>query len=164
MGATVRKGCDGHGDAGPNAPYIAGMPTTTHEEDIAASAETVWQLVSAFGDGRWMRGVEVTCEGDGLGALRKVTLPTGVATEVCEVLDPETRTMGYGLIDGNPFPATDYHGRITITPVDAQTCHLVWSSTYETEADPVELDANLAQFLRGAAGALKRYAEANPMG
>lgn len=135
------------------------MPTTTHRETIAASADEVWALYSAFGDNRWM-GLDVSLEGSGVGAIRKVTMPTGVATEVCEVLDPETRTMQYGLTDGNPFDCTDYHGRIAVTPVDENSCELTWSSTYEAE-NPAEIDAQLAKFLRGAARALKRYAESN---
>lgn len=133
------------------------MPATTHRDTINASADEVYALFSAFGDNRWM-GVEVALEGDGVGAIRKVTLPSGVATEVCEELDPSTRTMQYGLIDGNPFPCTDYHGRITVTPIDADSCALEWTSTYEAE-DPAFVDEQLSAFLKGAAGALKRYAE-----
>ena len=135
------------------------MPETTHRETIHASADEVFDLYSNFGDNRWM-GVDVALEGDGVGAIRKVTLPTGVATEVCEELDPSTRTMQYGLIDGNPFPATNYHGRMTVTPVDDDTCALEWTSFYDAE-DPELVDAQLSAFLAGAAGALKRYAERN---
>ena len=135
------------------------MPTTTHRDTINASADEVYALFSAFGDNRWM-GVDVSLEGEGVGAIRKVTLPSGVATEVCEDLDPSTRSMQYGLLDGNPFPCTDYHGRITVTPIDADSCALEWSSSYEAD-DPASVDEQLTAFLKGAAGALKRYAEKN---
>ncbi|MBA2609324.1 MAG: SRPBCC family protein [Actinobacteria bacterium] len=135
------------------------MPTTSHHENIAATADTVWSLVSVFGDNSW-HNLEVTCEGgDGLGAVRKVTMPTGVVTELCEVHDAATRTVGYTILDNNPFPATDYHGLIEITPVDDASCELTWSARYETEADPEQLGADLARFLKGAARALKRHAE-----
>ena len=135
------------------------MPTTTHRDTINASADEVYALFSAFGDNRWM-GVDVSLEGDGVGAIRKVTLPSGVATEVCEELDPSARTMQYGLIEGNPFDCSDYHGRITVTPIDENSCALEWTSTYEAD-DPVAIDEQLSAFLKGAAGALKRYAEKN---
>lgn len=135
------------------------MPTTIHRDTINASAAEVYALFSAFGDNRWM-GVDVSLEGEGVGAIRKVTLPTGVATEVCEELDPSTYAMQYGLLDGNPFPCTDYHGRITVTPIDEQSCALEWSSSYEAD-DPASVDEQLAAFLKRAAGALKRFAENN---
>ncbi len=135
------------------------MPETTHRDTINAPAQDVYALFSAFGDNRWM-GVEMTVEGEGVGAVRKVTLPTGVATEVCEVLDPVTHTMQYGLTSGNPFPCTDYHGCIQVEPVDDESCALTWSSTYEAD-NPDLVNEQLTAFLSRAARALKRYAENN---
>ena len=136
------------------------MPTTTHREPIAASADKVWSLVGAFGDNSW-HGLETTCDGDGRGAVRKVSMPTGVITELCEEHDPATRTMQYGVVDNNPFPVTDYHGRMQVEPVDDASCELTWASTYEVnaDADPSEVDADLAVFLKRAARALKHHAE-----
>lgn len=133
------------------------MPETTHRDTIQAPADDVFALYAAFGDNSWM-GVELTCEGEGVGAIRKVTLPTGVATEVCEELDATTRTMQYGLTDGNPFDCSDYHGRITVTPIDKTSCALEWTSRYEA-ADPAAIDEQLSAFLKRAGGALKRHAE-----
>ncbi len=139
------------------------MPTTTHHETIAASADKVWSFVGAFGDNSW-HGLEVTCEGEGLGALRKVTMPNGVVTELCESHDPATRTMVYGVVDNNPFPVSDYHGRMQIDSVGDATCELTWSSTYEVnvDADASQVDADLAVFLKRAARALKNHAETVP--
>ena len=125
------------------------MASTTHREAIAAPADAVWNLVGSFGDSSWMGGIEMTVEGDGLGAVRKVSMPTGVATELCEVLEPETRTIGYAILDGNPFPATDYHGTITVESVDDASCELVWSARYEPAGDAEALDADIARFLKG---------------
>ena len=136
------------------------MLTTTHRETIAAPADAVWALVGNFTDNSWM-GLELVGEGEGPGATRKVGMPSGVVTELCEVHDPATRTMGYTILDGNPFPCTDYHGRIEITPIDDASCELTWSSSYETEKEAAEMDAALSAFLRGAAGVLKKYAERN---
>jgi hypothetical protein len=136
------------------------VPTTTHRETIAAPADSVWNLVADFGSNTW-HDLEVTCEGEGVGAVRKVTMANGVVTEECEVHEPSTRTIGYTILDNNPFPASDYHGRIAIAPVDDASCELTWSARYEPAAgaDPAQLDADLSRFLKGASRALKRYAE-----
>ena len=134
------------------------MLTTTHRETIAAPADAVWALVGDFGDNSWM-GLDLTVEGEALGAVRKVNMPTGVVTELCEVHDPATRTMGYTILDGNPFPCTDYHGLIAIAPIDDSSCELTWSSNYETDKEPAEIGSALTAFLRAAAGAVKKYAE-----
>ena len=134
------------------------MPAVSHREPIEAPADAVWSVVREFGDDSWT-GVTITCEGEGVGAVRTVGMPTGDVVERCDLLEPERCVIGYEILSGNPFPVTDYHGRIAVEPTGAATSDLVWSATYETVDDPDGVAEGLRRFRRASARALKRHVE-----
>ena len=101
-------------------------------EPIAAPADEVWEALADFGTWKWS-GIEFESDGSGVGAVRRVPLSPGIeVVERCEALDDATRTVGYTILEGDPFPADDYHATMQIEPAGDDACELRWSSTYET--------------------------------
>jgi hypothetical protein len=124
-------------------------------EPIGRSAEDVWTAVRDFGCASWS-SVDITVEGDGLGAVRTVHMPNGDVSERCERLDDEARVLSYSIVAGNPFPISDYLATMTVRPVDEGSSELVWSATWRTDEDPAPLEARLTRFIRGTARVLRR--------
>ena len=128
-------------------------------EPIAAPADEVWKAIADFGSWSWS-GIDFESDGSGVGALRRVPLFPGTeVVERCEALDAATRTVGYTILEGNPFPADDYHATMQIEPAGDDACELRWSSTFETDADTDETRSALEDFYRGAAALLKAHFE-----
>jgi hypothetical protein len=127
-------------------------------EPLAAPADRVWEAIADFGSWSWS-GIEFESDGEGVGATRRVPLPGADVVERCEALDPATRTVGYTILEGNPFPVVDYHATMQIEPVTDDRCELRWSSTWDTDADPDATRTGIEDFYRGAAAVLKAHVE-----
>src|SRR5690606_14475258 len=96
---------------------------------IDAPADEVWQAVRAFTDGTWM-GVELTSEGEGVGATRTISMGPTSITEACERLDDDAKVLGYTITDGGGMPFADYHSTMTVKPAGDAT-ELLWEANYE---------------------------------
>ena len=134
------------------------MPTrsaVSWTEPIGRPAAEVWAAVRDFSCRSWS-SVEITVEGEGQGAIRTVHMPKGAVSERCERLDDDARVLSYSIVEGNPFPITDYLATMTVRPVDDARSELVWSATWATEEDPAPLEADLTRFIRGTARVLRR--------
>lgn len=135
------------------------MGTTSWTEPIARPAADVWALVRDFGNDSWT-SVAITIEGEGQGAVRTVHMPDGLVRERCERLDDIEQVLSYSILEGNPFPTSDYLGTMTVRSVDDASCELIWSSTWQTAEDPAPIAEGLQRFLRGSSRALRRHLEA----
>jgi carbon monoxide dehydrogenase subunit G len=121
------------------------------EEDYAASAAVVWQKLSDFGGlASWMPGV-ATCEseGDGVGAVRKVSMGPVVVVERLESFDDAGRSLSYSIIEG-PMPVQNYLATISVRETGADACHVDWSASFDLPDGLTE--EQIAPGLEGAYG------------
>lgn len=102
---------------------------------LGASAARVWRVVGDFGglieailDGREGR---VRVEGDGVGALRTVTVGEDTMVERLEEQDDQSWRTSYSMPVTGPFPVTGYRSTIQLTPAGEGRCDLEWTGTFE---------------------------------
>ena len=108
------------------------MASVKISDRISASADKVWDLVGDFGGiQRFSAGIKsCTTTGTGVGAVRTLELPNGVALqERCELLDAARRTFDYSIIAG-PLPLSNYLARIQLSE-DGDGTRAEWSSSFE---------------------------------
>lgn len=102
------------------------------EERIEAPVAEVWALFRDFGGvERYTPGLEgCEVEGEGLGAIRTLTLPGGaVLRERLERLDDGDTTLQYSILDG-PLPVQNYLATVKLH-AEQDACRVQWSSDFE---------------------------------
>jgi mxaD protein len=100
---------------------------------LNASADKVWQVVGDFNGlpAFVAAATKSRMEGDGVGALRTLTLPDGAEiVERLETYDDEARTLTYSIVSG-PLPVANYLSMVEVTPLADGQCRVKWSSTFE---------------------------------
>ena len=111
-------------------------------ESIAAPAARVWELVRDFGGvAQWGGPALQSCtvEGAGVGAVRRIGLPGGLAiAERLEALDDAGRTLSYAIVGKSPIPVKDYLATIRIVEDGPQASRVNWSSTFEPDGASAE--------------------------
>lgn len=117
------------------------MASTRVEGDIDAPLDDVWKVVSDFGGFLEAQGIPVEVDGQGVGAVRKVTLGSAVVVEKLESVDDESHTTSYSIVEG-PLPATDYLATIHLTPSGDSSTHVEWSSTFEPAGGMTDADVS----------------------
>lgn len=97
---------------------------------IAASADTVWQLVGGFQAlPNWLPTI-ATSESDEGGRVRHLTTQTGeTISERLESYDNQGRTYSYSITEG-PFPVTDYLATLKVNANGEQDALVEWSGTF----------------------------------
>lgn len=110
------------------------MSTVHVNEPVAAPAAKVWELVRDFGAiVKWGGPALQSCtvEGEGLGAIRRIGLPGGLAiAERLEALDEAGRSLSYAIVEKSPIPVKDYLATIRIVEDGPDACRVDWSSTF----------------------------------
>lgn len=134
------------------------MATYTFNGTIDAPAERVWSVVRDFTGGGWM-GVEMTTDGEGLGAHRTIAMGSSSLTEKCERLDDDERVMGYTITEGAGMPFEDYHSEMQVKPAGDDASELVWTANYEPVGDPDVAEQTLAAIYGGGFKSLKKHLE-----
>lgn len=134
------------------------MADYTFTGSIDAPADEVWKTVRAFTDGSWM-GVDMTTEGEGVGATRTIAMGPSSITEECERLDDDARVMGYTITEGAGMPFEDYHATMTVVPDGDDRTELLWEASYVPVGDPEVATKTLDAIYGGGFGALKKHAE-----
>ena len=91
------------------------MATAKAEQKLAASAETVWAAIGAFGSlADWHPAVESLEPGEG-GKLRRLHITGGALfVERLEQHDDHARSYTYTILE-SPVPVTDYHSTLSVT-------------------------------------------------
>src|SRR5690606_40654386 len=80
-----------------------------------------------------------TVEGAGVGAVRRIGLPGGLAiAERLEALDDAGRTLSYATVGKSPIPVKDYLATIRIVEDGPQASRVDWSSTFEPDGASAE--------------------------
>jgi hypothetical protein len=102
------------------------------KEGLPASAEAVWQLIRDFHDiSAWASsGRILETNGDGVGAVRHVQTPLGLAVERCEMHDEQGREFSYALLE-SPWPLKNYVATVKVSPASESQCDIEWSSQYD---------------------------------
>lgn len=104
-------------------------------ESIAAPAAKVWELLRDFGGvAKWGGPALQSCtvEGAGVGAVRRFSLPGGIAlAERLEAFDDAGRTLSYAIVEKSPIPVKDYLATVRVVEEGAQACRVDWSSSFE---------------------------------
>ena len=128
-------------------------------DEIDAPAAAVWSIMGDFGGvASWSKGIE-SCEveGDGVGAVRTLTMPGGVQIrERLESHDDSTHTFQYSIVEPSPLPATGYLATVAITAIDEQRARIDWSSTFEPSADAEQVRGLIQGIYTGGIAALKQ--------
>jgi hypothetical protein len=121
-------------------------------------ADSLWKLVSAFGDTSWMpAGTQVTVHGVGPGMERRIAAGAGtLIRERLEAVDEQSRTLVYTIPENVPFPAADYRATMHVRPHGAGS-ELDWSASF-TPAGASEEDARKA--IEGIYGVMIGWIEA----
>ena len=113
------------------------MVSVKVSEQVEATAEQVWDLFRDFGGiQRYSAGFEkVEVEGSGIGAIRTITLPGGVALqERLEAFDDAGRRLQYAIV-GGPIPVENYLATIQVHDEGA-ACRIDWSSHFDAKGLP----------------------------
>lgn len=136
------------------------MASTRIEGEIAAPVDDVWKVVSDFGGFIEAQGVPVEVEGQGVGAVRRVTIGSAVIVERLEGIDEEARATSYSIVEG-PLPVTDYLATIRLEDTGASSTRIEWGSTFEpsggmSESDVAEIIAGV--YRSGIAGLQRHFA------
>ena len=120
------------------------MASVSKTTRINASAAVVWAVVRDFnGVPKWIGPVvESTMVGEGVGAVRTVTLEGGAEVEErLEGLDDAERSLSYSIV-ASPLPIENYLATIKVAAASDDECEVTWSSTFEVApTDEAEMKA-----------------------
>lgn len=118
------------------------------QKDYDFSAETVWGLLSNFGDISWAPGMDkVEVIGEGPGMIRRIFMPgMDPIDEVLQEMDHEAMSFSYTIPSGIPMPVTDYTAGPTVVATGPDTCRVDWRGS----ATPVGVsDDEAAEIIKG---------------
>ncbi len=94
------------------------------------SADQLWELIGDFGDmEKWSTGGTCVQEGEGVGALRTITMDDGRVI-VDRLEDFGGRHYSYSIVE-SPLPFHRYLAKMEVMPLSEEKCQLVWSSDFE---------------------------------
>ena len=135
------------------------MTTVTVVETIAANANDVFQILGDFS--RIKVGGAITAfnlEGDGVGAVRTITIGEGQVIERLDEHVGEKLVFGYSILnDDNPLPVSRYSARVLITAEGETACTVNWSGTFEPKGADEAAASKVVRgiYTGGIAGARK---------
>jgi carbon monoxide dehydrogenase subunit G len=118
------------------------------QEEIAASAESVWGVLGDFASvDRWFPGAAgITVEGRGIGAVRTIPMGSSKIRERLEAYDAAARQFEYSILEA-PLPVKDYRATVRVEDLGAGRCRVHWTTRFEPVGIPAE---QLAPGLEGA--------------
>lgn len=141
------------------------MTAVTYQQDLDLSADAVWDVLKDFGSLlKWTGGEgTIDVEGEGVGMMRTLNIPAlGLIQERVEILDPETKTLSYRLIGGQPLGMASYLALVQL--IDGGNggdgaCRIAWHGEFEAAEgmDGAEIAANLEGSYVGMSKGLAAY-------
>ena len=125
-------------DKQEESPATQLIPVTVNTLDtVAMSASQCWGAISDFNSmDKWLAPAIVasTMEGEGVGAVRTLTLEDGnKVVEELLMMDEQQMAMRYKIIEGDPNLG-NYVGYKKVIPVDDDLAAIDWTSTFESPA------------------------------
>ena len=109
------------------------MTTVQVIEQVNADAQAVWDILSDFGGIKIGGAIEAfSMEGEGIGAVRTITMGGGQVIERLDEWDAQQMVFAYCILnEDNPLPVSQYAARVQITPQGANACQVEWTGTFE---------------------------------
>ena len=111
------------------------MASVNVQEEVAAPAKKVWDLISDFGgiqkfaDPRFITKCE--CNGDTPGSVRTITLADGEKIqERLETFEGQAYRFSYSILGECSIPVRDYLATTKVTAIDKNKCQIDWQSTF----------------------------------
>ena len=104
------------------------------KHQFAIPVDELWAMIGDFGDvGKWSGRPPEACvqEGEGIGALRTLTLDDG--RQVVDRLDAQGDDFYSYSIVSSPFPVTSYAATMSVAEVDAGTSEFTWRGSIEPD-------------------------------
>jgi len=134
------------------------MTTVTVQERFDQPVQEVWPLVADFGGiGKYLKGVECTVEGDGIGSERSIAMGGATIVERLTWFDPADHSLSYTILDAGPLPFSRYVATIRLQAEGAGTL-ATWEGHFEPSGVPEEEAAKVAHGIYS--GGLKGYKKA----
>ena len=127
------------------------MPKINVEDTIDAPADAAWSKIAEFGGlEKWAPGVsECTVEGNGVGAVRRLSMGGMTIAERLESIDDEARKLSYSIVEG-PMPTENYLAEIEITPAGDSRCAIRWSASFDAPGLEEDAANGIAQGVQGS--------------
>jgi hypothetical protein len=103
------------------------------KDEFAAAVDEVWDLIGDFaGVARWAAIERCEVEGEGVGAVRTLTLPGGISLkERLDAFDPEGHGFRYSMTDPGPLPLANYRASVRLAEAGPRRCSIEWRGTFD---------------------------------
>ena len=137
------------------------MATVHVRDSFDALADAVWRFFQDFGGiSKWAGSMIKSCtlEGEGVGAVRTLTLAQGnPLRERLVQFDDADRSFSYAIIGPRDLPVDDYVGSVKLRANGAKSTTIDWIGTFDAKGAP-EADAKriVEGIYRGAIAAIKK--------
>mgnify|MGYP001604208179 CR=1 FL=1 len=135
------------------------MTTVEVVETVNSNAQSVWDILGNFG-GLTVGGsiTAFSVEGEGVGAVRTITMGGADIVERLEEFDTGAMALTYTIInDDCPLPVSGYSATIKVTSNGDNACTVEWVGTFEPKGAPEEAASDVVRgiYTGGIAGARK---------
>jgi mxaD protein len=137
------------------------MATVHVRDSFEAPADVVWSYFRDFGGlSKWAGAMIKSCtlEGEGVGAVRTLTLAQGnPLRERLVQFDEADKSFSYAIIGSRDLPLEEYVGSVKLRANGAKGTTIDWIGTFDAKGAP-EADAKriVEGIYRGAIAALKK--------
>ena len=136
------------------------MTTVQVVESVKADINAVWGILGDFGGlkvGGPITAFEIT--GEGVGAVRKITMGGADVIERLEAFDPEDFSFTYAIINEDcPLPVSNYSASVKITK-DGEGCTVDWTGNFEPKGSEEKAMEIVRGIYQGAIGGAKKALE-----
>ena len=107
--------------------------------ELASSPDDVWKIVGGFGGVDWLGAVlEVSVEGEGIGAVRTLTLPEdGKVVETLDAHDDEAMSITYSIVEST-LPIDNYTSTMTVEVNEDGKTEFHWASSFTAKGNSDE--------------------------
>ena len=132
--------------------------------DIAQPAERVWAEVRAFGSiALWVAGVSdcVLENGDGLGAVRVVSLGGRQVRERLLAIDEAGRRLTYAVLPPHGLAASEVISTIVVGSIDAARARVTWFSEADLDSAAPALTDRIEGFFAASLANLEQLCGAH---
>lgn len=115
-------------------------------DEIDASRDVVWDLVSDFGGVKRISPEVESCvlDGEGVGAVRTINTQGIVIKERLESLDGNNYTFSYSIVEG-PIPFTNYLATVVLDTAGPGRTRINWSGNFEPAGVPEDMLKQLVE-------------------
>ena len=134
------------------------MLEVRREETLGTDAQTVWSLVSDFGNiADWHPACSASSQ-DTVGGEVRRTIVVGDGARLIEKLDSidhNAKSFSYSIIEG-PLPVENYSSTVTVADADGGS-RITWSGSFDAKDAPDERAKHVvAGIYEAGIGALKK--------